>query len=88
MNRKDVESIDELLGSVVTGSKPWNCEYNVGLVVDSNHDWPSQAIRIMWMNHKDAEVEKRMIHQVEGKYVYTWEHPTSVMIISRNECYG
>jgi len=90
MNHKEEEAIRELIGSVVTGNKPWNSEYNVGLVVDHSiqENEPATVIKIMWMNSKDTVVEKRLHHQLMDKYVYTWEHPTSVHVLSRNECNG
>jgi len=90
MNHKEEEAIRKLIGSVVTGNKPWNSEYNVGLVVDHSiqENEPATVIKIMWMNPKDTVVEKRLHHQLMDKYVYTWEHPTSVHVLSRNECNG
>ena len=85
MNHSE-EITEQLLGSVVTGTKPWNHSYNVGLVVaQSISEEKAETIKIMWMNRKLSEDIRPT---TDGKYVYTWEHPTSVSVLSRNEHYG
>ena len=80
------EIAEQLLGSVVTGTKPWNHSYNVGLVVaQSISEEKAETIKIMWMNRKLSENTN---HIPDGKYVYTWEHPTSVSVLSRGEYHG
>lgn len=84
------ETAEQLLGSVVTGTKPWNNLYNVGLVVaKSQTEENSAAIKIMWMHPKiQAGYNYDTALIPEGKYLYTWEHPTSVSVLSRNEYHG
>ena len=90
MKHKDDNT--RLLGAVVTGTKPWNSDYNIGLVVAQAKT--TESFRIMWMRHKDTTATDRFIDIpskgifVRGKIIYTWEHPTSVAVLSRNECYG
>ena len=85
MNHSE-EIAEQLLGSVVTGTKPWNHSYNVGLVVaQSISEEKAETIKIMWMNRKLSEGTTRI---PDGKYVYTWEHPTSVSVLSRKENHG
>jgi hypothetical protein len=78
------DSMKKLLGAVVKGTKPWNSDYNVGLVVEQAP--LTESFKIMWMTHKNNIVldQKNLM----SKVVYTWEHPTSVSILSRNECHG
>jgi hypothetical protein len=91
MNHSE-EATERFLGSVVTGSKPWNCKYNVGLVVAQSYE--TESFKIMWMNPKGKVVESPSEYpsivdpSIVGDIVYTWEHPTSVNVISRNECHG
>ena len=85
------EMEEHLIGSVVTGNKPWNHSYNVGLVVAQSYsEERSSAIKVMWMNSKFKEKFDFFlgVEGIKGRYVYTWEHPTSVNVLSRNEYHG
>ena len=76
---------NEIVGAIVMGSKPWNMEYNVGLVVEQAK--PNVAsYKIMWMNPKDKIIEGDFLlplNPLSGKVVYTWEHLTSIDVLSR-----
>ena len=75
---------EKLLGAVVTGTKPWNSDYNVGLIVEQASSW--ESFKIMWMTHKDTPALDQ--NNLMAKVIYTWEHPSSVSVLSRNESHG
>ena len=50
---------NKFIGAVVTGTKPWNSDYNVGLIVEQAET--TESFRIMWMRHKDLTVDDRFL---------------------------
>lgn len=82
----------EIIGAIVLGAKPWNEDYNVGLVVEQAKKNVA-SFRIMWMRHKDSTVDRfldipSINISVKDNIVYTWEHPTSIDIVSRMKSHG
>tara|TARA_B100001123_G_scaffold448478_1_gene609792 strand:- start:192 stop:461 length:270 start_codon:yes stop_codon:yes gene_type:complete len=76
---------NEIVGAIVMGSKPWNMEYNVGLVVDQVKANVA-TYKIMWMNPRDKISGDDFLlpmSTLSGKVVYTWEHLTSIDVLSR-----
>ena len=82
----------KLLGADVKGTKPWNSDYNIGLVVAQAPS--TESFKIMWMRHRDSAEEDQFLDipskgiYEKGKVIYTWEHPSSVSVQSRNEYCG
>ncbi len=75
---------NEIIGAIVLGSKPWNSDYNIGLVVAQASSW--ESFKIMWMSQKDKPVLDQ--NNLLSKVIYTWEHPTSIDVLSRIEAHG
>ena len=75
----------EIIGAIVLGSKPWNEDYNVGLVVEQAKK-DVASFKIMWMSQKDRPVLDQ--NNLLSKVIYTWEHPTSIDVLSRIESHG
>ena len=79
-----MKSENEIIGAIVMGSKPWNSDYNIGLVVAQAA--ATECFKIMWMNQKDNLVLDQSTQL--SKVIYTWEHPTSIDVLSRIEAHG
>ena len=93
-----------MIGNVVVGKKPWNNQYNVGLVIDEsediskviNHDTTQDCVssyKILWTAPRQEDPTKSWQYKLYSvfpspKVCYTWEVSTSFECISGEQTSG